>query len=119
MARNTCVVVPCQGIVMAFYALIRNNPNPTRLEIEHVLDGNLCRCTGYRPILDAAKSFAVDRDAVCGMGANCCRNAKNRPPVDDCKPESPHCDGMKLTQTCSCEKSAQLAQVTQPTPFLM
>ncbi|KAI8322904.1 xanthine dehydrogenase [Martensiomyces pterosporus] len=46
------------GFVMSLYTLLRNNPNPTELEIEECFDGNLCRCTGYRPILDAAKTFA-------------------------------------------------------------
>lgn len=54
------------GIVMCLYALLRNAYNPTTktyrltaemVELEGALDGNLCRCTGYKPILDAAKSF--------------------------------------------------------------
>ncbi|TEB20784.1 xantine dehydrogenase [Perkinsus sp. BL_2016] len=48
------------GIVMSMYALLRNNPLPTESEIEENLDGNLCRCTGYRPILDAFKTFSSD-----------------------------------------------------------
>lgn len=48
------------GIVMALYSHLRNTPEPTAKGIEEALDGNLCRCTGYRPILDAAKTFAVD-----------------------------------------------------------
>ncbi|KAJ2898498.1 hypothetical protein IWW38_001376, partial [Coemansia aciculifera] len=46
------------GFVMSLYTLLRNKPNPTEHEIEECFDGNLCRCTGYRPILDAAKTFA-------------------------------------------------------------
>ncbi|KAJ2508181.1 hypothetical protein IWW47_000745, partial [Coemansia sp. RSA 2052] len=46
------------GFVMSLYTLLRNNPSPTEHEIEECFDGNLCRCTGYRPILDAAKTFA-------------------------------------------------------------
>uniref|UniRef100_A0ACD5TTY2 Uncharacterized protein n=1 Tax=Avena sativa TaxID=4498 RepID=A0ACD5TTY2_AVESA len=34
----------------------------TCAEAEHAVSGNLCRCTGYRPILDACKSFAADVD---------------------------------------------------------
>ena len=48
------------GWVMQMYSLLTNNPNPTEQEVEDHFDGNLCRCTGYRPILDAFKSFAVD-----------------------------------------------------------
>ncbi|KAJ1740811.1 hypothetical protein LPJ68_003431 [Coemansia sp. RSA 1086] len=48
------------GFVMSLYVLLRNNPQPSELEIEECFDGNLCRCTGYRPILDAAKTFAKD-----------------------------------------------------------
>ncbi|KAG9294304.1 hypothetical protein G9A89_021663 [Geosiphon pyriformis] len=55
------------GIVMSLYALLRNNPNPSEKEIEECFDGNLCRCTGYRPILDAAKTFAES-------SVNCCRS---------------------------------------------
>ncbi len=42
------------GFVMSLYALWRNNRAPTRDDIATALSGNLCRCTGYRPILDAA-----------------------------------------------------------------
>jgi hypothetical protein len=50
------------GIVMALYSFLRNHPRPTVHELEEAVDGNLCRCTGYRPLLDAIKSFGVDRE---------------------------------------------------------
>ncbi|KAI9717051.1 MAG: hypothetical protein M1812_004986 [Candelaria pacifica] len=63
------------GIVMSLYALLRNDPDPSQLEVEEAFDGNLCRCTGYRPILDAAQTFSVD--GSCGKsatngGSGCC-----------------------------------------------
>jgi len=42
------------GFVMSLLALYKNTPNPTRAQVVEALSGNLCRCTGYRPILDAA-----------------------------------------------------------------
>lgn len=56
------------GIVMAIYAKLRSTPNATPHEIEESMDGNLCRCTGYRPILDAARSLSNNK----GSGG-CCR----------------------------------------------
>ncbi len=41
------------GFVMSMFALYKNNAAPGRLEIDDALSGNLCRCTGYRPIIDA------------------------------------------------------------------
>jgi xanthine dehydrogenase small subunit len=41
------------GFVMSMFALYKNNPAPTRAEIDDALSGNLCRCTGYRPIIEA------------------------------------------------------------------
>ncbi|XP_041043265.1 xanthine dehydrogenase/oxidase [Carcharodon carcharias] len=46
------------GIVMSVYTLLRNNLEPTMEEIEDTLQGNLCRCTGYRAILEGFSTFA-------------------------------------------------------------
>ena len=42
------------GFVMSLFALYKNNSSPRRAEIDDALAGNLCRCTGYRPIIRAA-----------------------------------------------------------------
>lgn len=65
---------------MSLYALLRNNLTPSKEEVEEAFDGNLCRCTGYRPILDAAQTFTVDN--ACGKaktngGGGCCMENGN------------------------------------------
>ena len=45
------------GFVMSLFALYKTNPRPVRRDIEDALAGNLCRCTGYRPIVDAAQEM--------------------------------------------------------------
>lgn len=46
------------GMIMASYALLEENPSPTEDEVKRALEGNLCRCTGYRKIVDAVLSLA-------------------------------------------------------------
>jgi xanthine dehydrogenase molybdenum-binding subunit len=46
------------GIVMQAKVLLDNNNNPTRDEIENALTPNLCRCTGYKKIVDAVEYAA-------------------------------------------------------------
>ena len=48
------------GFVMSLFALYKTNLHPTRQEIDDALAGNLCRCTGYRPIVDAANKMYED-----------------------------------------------------------
>ena len=50
------------GFVMSLFALYRNNPAPSRPQIDDALAGNLCRCTGYRPIIAAAQAMVSDAD---------------------------------------------------------
>ncbi|WJH40503.1 xanthine dehydrogenase small subunit [Aliirhizobium terrae] len=49
------------GFVMSLYGLWLSNENPSRAEIESALQGNLCRCTGYEPIVKAAEKVATSR----------------------------------------------------------
>ena len=46
------------GMIMVSKALLDRNPHPTRQEIIAALSGNLCRCTGYEPIIRAVDDAA-------------------------------------------------------------
>jgi carbon-monoxide dehydrogenase small subunit len=43
------------GMIMAAAQMLERNPDPTDAEIRHVLEGNLCRCTGYQHIVEAVQ----------------------------------------------------------------
>ena len=45
------------GFVMSLFSMYKNNTSYDEKTIEESISGNLCRCTGYRPIIDAAKSL--------------------------------------------------------------
>jgi xanthine dehydrogenase small subunit len=45
------------GFVMSLFALFNSEERPSRQRVNDVLAGNLCRCTGYRPIIEAAQKM--------------------------------------------------------------
>jgi xanthine dehydrogenase small subunit len=47
------------GFVMSLYGLWMRNPDPSRAAIEKALQGNLCRCTGYAPIIRAGEKMGT------------------------------------------------------------
>jgi aerobic carbon-monoxide dehydrogenase small subunit len=49
------------GMLMAAKALLDRNPAPTREDVVEAISGNLCRCTGYEPIIAAILSVAQGR----------------------------------------------------------
>jgi xanthine dehydrogenase small subunit len=64
------------GIVMTLFALYKGGTKPSRDEIADALAGNLCRCTGYEPILKAAAAacdgggrdqFSTDESHIVGL----------------------------------------------------
>jgi len=55
------------GMIMVAEALLADNPSPTRQDVVEAISGNVCRCTGYEPIvaavLDAAQRRRAERTA--------------------------------------------------------
>jgi len=48
------------GFVVSAHALLQQNPHPTVAEIKEALSGNLCRCTGYKKIIEAVERVTSD-----------------------------------------------------------
>ncbi|XP_017144226.2 xanthine dehydrogenase [Drosophila miranda] len=85
------------GFVMNMYGLLEQHDGKVSMaEVENSFGGNICRCTGYRPILDAMKSFAVDSDIQ--VPAECAD-------IEDLSLEARNCP--KTGQPCSgsCHRS--------------
>jgi aerobic carbon-monoxide dehydrogenase small subunit len=61
-AFTECHALQCgfctPGMIMATVGLLKDNPSPSEAEINHGLEGNLCRCTGYINIVKAVRRSA-------------------------------------------------------------
>ena len=76
------------GMIMRSKALLERNPNPTEREVREALSDNLCRCTGYKKIVEAVldasdrtnadETVAADgglrEDVACDSGCSCSRS---------------------------------------------
>ncbi|MEW2342663.1 2Fe-2S iron-sulfur cluster-binding protein [Streptomyces griseoaurantiacus] len=67
-ALARCGAVQCgfcvPGMAMTVHDLLEGNPDPTDLEARQALCGNLCRCSGYRGVLDAVREVVAEREAL-------------------------------------------------------
>ncbi|MET8227204.1 2Fe-2S iron-sulfur cluster-binding protein [Streptomyces sp. NPDC005301] len=71
-ALAKCGAVQCgfciPGMAMTVHDLLEGNPAPTELEARQALCGNLCRCSGYRGVLDAVREVVAEREAHSANG---------------------------------------------------
>ena len=62
-AFHKCHALQCgfctPGMLMVLKGFLEENPSPTRVEVREAISGNLCRCTGYQHIVDAAMRAAA------------------------------------------------------------
>ncbi|MCK5923577.1 MAG: molybdopterin-dependent oxidoreductase, partial [Methylococcales bacterium] len=72
------------GIVMQANSLIDKNPDPSRVEIEKALQPNLCRCTGYKKIIDSVvcAAEAIRNDEAVEMPASSAKIGSRHPKYD-------------------------------------
>ena len=56
------------GMIMNAYALLREQPHPTRQQILDAMDGNLCRCSAYQRIVAAIEEVAAAKPGGAGAG---------------------------------------------------
>ncbi|HLS26018.1 MAG TPA: (2Fe-2S)-binding protein [Beutenbergiaceae bacterium] len=65
---NTCHALQCgfctPGMIMQSASLLAENPDPSKEEVRHGLEGNLCRCTGYQNIVAAVREAAAETAAT-------------------------------------------------------
>lgn len=77
-----CDAVACgfctPGMLMSAKALLDANPSPTRQEIKRAISGNLCRCTGYLPIVEAVEQAAGKTKASAKRGKDDSRGTCRR-----------------------------------------
>ncbi|XP_059083877.1 uncharacterized protein LOC131881124 isoform X2 [Tigriopus californicus] len=81
------------GMVMAMDSYIEEHPNATKDNMKGILDGNICRCTGYRPIFDTFQSFASDASTKFGDGIDDIEDMVTKSGLRKCPKTNSPCRG--------------------------
>ncbi|MFF3301446.1 2Fe-2S iron-sulfur cluster-binding protein [Streptomyces sp. NPDC002908] len=83
-ALAECGAVQCgfciPGMAMTVHDLLEGNHAPSELETRQALCGNLCRCSGYRGVLDAVREVVAGREATAEAAATAPEDAEPRIP---------------------------------------
>lgn len=83
-ALAECGAVQCgfciPGMAMTVHDLLEGNHAPSELETRQALCGNLCRCSGYRGVLDAVRDVVAGREATAEAAATAQDDAEARIP---------------------------------------
>ncbi|MFD9224430.1 2Fe-2S iron-sulfur cluster-binding protein [Streptomyces sp. NPDC060064] len=100
-ALAACGAVQCgfciPGMAMTLHDLLEGNHAPTELETRQALCGNLCRCSGYRGVLDAVREVVAERGASAVAAAEASEEARiphQAPPGAGSVQLHPHDGGM-------------------------
>ncbi|MFK8907595.1 2Fe-2S iron-sulfur cluster-binding protein [Streptomyces sp. YS-3] len=82
-ALAACGAVQCgfciPGMAMTLHDLLEGNHAPTELETRQALCGNLCRCSGYRGVLDAVREVVAGREAQTASPGDTAGRSSGRP----------------------------------------
>ncbi|KAI9920946.1 hypothetical protein PsorP6_000572 [Peronosclerospora sorghi] len=108
---------------MALYTMVKEREMGEELlleDIEHSLDGDLCRCTGYRRILDAAKSFGDDaKEAYCkGTCPGCPRTGRKQDLHGDKRKEVTSCSSRKIRELVKKRKKREKEMMSESDPWM-
>ncbi|MFF3951609.1 2Fe-2S iron-sulfur cluster-binding protein [Streptomyces sp. NPDC001890] len=88
-ALAKCGAVQCgfciPGMAMTVHDLLEGNHAPSELETRQALCGNLCRCSGYRGVLDAVNEVIAGREAEAATGTDPASSDSTSPEPDEAR----------------------------------